>query len=575
MRRRKRKTETPPPQQSTTGSDLEIYRWEIWYVYACYLSRSLPDLRKAATKLLHAKCARAVILPEGEIGFWDQGEVAWCQMFEEDTIAAAGASISFSRELPEDLHAPVMKATATRLAARNVFSFYAPLNDKYIYVILSDLTVYLSESDAVLLDVTAQLFESGIVLISFHLRLGSDRMRLDDFIHRFVNLNQRPLVAAEIEKDLAFLFADAFASEARVPLWRRPFVLKIRQRTKEAFVAKSQEAAIVHKRENNERRIWISGGDTTQLSGLALEYAQAIAYSLGQPRAGIPFLLFGEPRGPEWVGFWAGSPHVHLIKFSGQSTSAAENEQKFEEAFKWILSRMTPRQGRELRIELPENMRAFDDFAVYVNEAVVLWVYTDSERNEEGGSGTREDPIYFDTYHNQVKGDLLEYGRILYMSLRDELSKDDIDWDKIFSVKSRQVQFELDLQQTGQFGEIRDFLAEGLRARRLGDVKGQNAELLSLRESMASVGEDRRFTMTGIVLGILLSLFGVPGLVEFSNEYLVPHIPYLSALDKHSLERTGILVAGSLAGITGVSAFAIGVLKRLRWISRESRISRG
>lgn len=501
---------------------IELQRWEIWYGYSCYLSQSIPDLRKAAIKLLAAKCARAIVLPAGEVGYRDGDEIGWCQLVEEDSIGSESARISFTGDLPgdESLRLPLQSAAVMRLASRHVFRFHAPTNDESIHVILPDLTVYLSEADPVHLAVTARIFQSGIIFVTFHLRLASESMPLDSFIHDFVNLPLRPLFAAEADRDISFLFIGALTRKERFPLWKRLRALKLRRLAKKAFVEKTRQAAVDRNVEIPSDRIWVQGAGTSQLSGLALELAQALAYSLGHPRTGLLFLLFGEPTKPEWIGFWTGNPHIHLIRFLGQRPSAQENEERFGESFKWILARSTPREGK-LRTELPRNTRVFDDFAAYVNEACVLWVYT-SEQEDQGGSGTQDDPIYLKTFHHQVKGEFLEYGRILYKCLRHELNREDLNWDKIFSIRDRQVQFELDLQETGQFGEIRDFLAEGLRARRVPELKEQNAELLSLRESIASVEESRRVTMTGIMLGLLLGLFGIPGAIEFLNEYIVP-----------------------------------------------------
>lgn len=54
-------------------------------------------------------------------------------------------------------------------------------------------------------------------------------------------------------------------------------------------------------------------------------------------------------------------------------------------------------------------------------------------------------------------GEFLEYGRMLYMSLLHELEEESLNWFKIFSIRKRQVEFELDLNQTGRFGEIREW----------------------------------------------------------------------------------------------------------------------
>jgi hypothetical protein len=553
---------------------MEIHLWEVWHTSSCYLSQSIPDLRTAAIKLLKAGFARAAVLPSGEIAHRRGPDIAWCQLVEEDAIGSESASISFTGDLPDDekLKIPFHVAAVMRLAARHVFAFHAPLNDESIHLILPDLTVFLSETKPIRLEVTARLFQSGIVLMTFRLRLALDDMPFANFIHEFVNLPLRPLLAASTGRDLTFLSFDAVTRVSGLHAWNRRGVLKLRRLAREEHLAKSEQLATEWNLQVPDDEILVAGVETSQLSGLSLEYTQALAYSLGRPRTGIPYILFGEPDRPEWVGFWAGSPSVHLIRFSGQKDIASENEREFGEAFKWILARSIPRKGR-LRPELPKSMHSRDDFAVYVNEASVLGVYS-SEEEDQGGAGTRDDPLHLQTYHYQAKVEFLEYGRILYKCLRHELNQENLEWDKIFSIRDRQLQFELELQETGRFGEIRDFLAEAFRARRIPELKEQNSELLGLRESIASVEESRRFTMTGIVLALLLGLLGIPGVVEFLDTYIAPHIPKLAALRTQSLERTAILGVCAVFGILGLSSLTVYLLKRRRWVSRKPPIER-
>jgi hypothetical protein len=80
--------------------------------------------------------------------------------------------------------------------------------------------------------------------------------------------------------------------------------------------------------------------------------------------------------------------------------------------------------------------------------------------------------------------------------------------------------------------------------------------------------------MTGIVLGLLLALLGLPGIIEFLNEYVVPHVPWLAKLDEYSLQRTAILAGCSISGILGLSGAVIFILKRLQWVSRRPPIER-
>src|SRR3954454_12419131 len=154
-------------------SPFRIRRWEIWYVYACYLSEDIPDLRKAAEKLLKAKFGHVIILPTGEVGYRIQGETGWGSVSEEDSIGASTTGLSFT-DVPEELRESVVRIALARSATRNVFSVHAPLSDPYMHIALSDIVVYQTSDHAMPLEVMARFFQSGIVLFSFRSKLASD-----------------------------------------------------------------------------------------------------------------------------------------------------------------------------------------------------------------------------------------------------------------------------------------------------------------------------------------------------------------------------------------------------------------
>jgi hypothetical protein len=563
----------PSGEGPGTSSEFLIRRWEIWYVYACYLSRSIADLRDAAEKVLRAKLALAAILPNGDLGWRGRDEAAWGTLAEDDTIGTVKTGFRFPEKLATELRPTVFRLAAMRSAARNVFSVHAPLDDPSILIALPELVIYLSEDHAVPLDVTVRLFESGILIVNFRSNLESPHTSLDSFIGHYVNLALQPLAATETDRDLTFVLCDAQTSDDR-SLWRRPRVLARRGLLRTRF-PKTPPQTDRRPQSNHalSNRIRVPGGGKSQLSGLALDYASAVAYTLGRPRRGIAYLFLGEPWEPRLTGYWSGSPHVHLLEFSEQSSSAAENERLHETALKWILTRTPPRQDGILRAPLPSNMRVFDDFGVYINESLVLWVYT-SKMGMTSGKGTADEPLSLPTHHHQVKGELLEYGRILYKSLLHELETPKVDWGRIFAIKERQVRFEIGCHDAAQFGEIRDMIAQGLKALKVDGLKPHIAALLALCESIATVTETKQLAAVGMLVACVVGVLGLPGMIEFLNNYIAPHFGPLAALKKDSLVRICILVLATLSVFAvGVSA-ALGFARHRRWISRPSRIQR-
>lgn len=572
-------------------AELQVQDWKIWYLFAGYISTDVPDLRQAAIRLLRAKFGNNVVLDDGSVAFKTQDHVEWGRIFEVDSIEASQTGVTFSENIPLNLRVSIFKAVLARSAARNVFLFLAPRADQSLSLTLPNITAHFGLDEVVELEVTLKLFQSGIILLSFLSSLDSEGMSLAKFIDNHVNLSLRRIVALDVDRDMALLQIEAFLRQKGLPpgkeLSIRPFsfplprrvrMLLLRHRLREFLLQRSREllegAESRSEKSVDPERIRTLGGDASQLSGVALEYMQGLAHALGKPRKGLAYLLLGEPAEPVWRGYWSGSPYIHLRRFAEQSPSVVENEQKYGESFRWILARTPPSRGTPLRSSLPENARIFSNYAVYIGEAATLSVAPVSSDDGEIGDGTEGNPISARDYHHQVVGEYIEYGRMLYMSLQHELEETNLDWDKLFRIRQRQVQFEIDLSQTGRYGEIRSLLRAGLKARGIPELKEQTQSLLALSEAMASVRENRRLTMTGMVLAIVLSLLGLPGAIDFLNAHIAPHIPWMAAQGEKSLLRIGILALVSSAAIVVVPLGSWLVFKRLRWISSRDRIKR-
>lgn len=86
--------------------------------------------------------------------------------------------------------------------------------------------------------------------------------------------------------------------------------------------------------------------------------------------------------------------------------------------------------------------------------------------------------------------------------------------------------------------------------------------------------ENRRLTIMGTVLAVVLGLLGLPGAIEFLNAYIAPHIPWMAALDEKSLLRIGILALVSFVVIVVAPLASWLISRRIRWKSPRGRIRR-
>lgn len=193
-----------------------------------------------------------------------------------------------------------------------------------------------------------------------------------------------------------------------------------------------------------------------------------------------------------------------------------ENEHYFKSDLAMILSRTT---DDSLQVKLPRNLRLRDDQGFYISEACILHVYCPL-REPYSATGTEDQPFRFPTLHNQVKGELVEVGPFVYLSLLHELENSNLSWDRVHSMWETCADFELHLQQSGRSGEVRKSIQEGLRTRDFDSLKQLAHDALTRRERGAFLAESRRTNSQTGCAAFILSLLSIPPLVAWSKDKL-------------------------------------------------------
>src|SRR5436309_14638190 len=103
--------------QPSGAIEFLIQRWEISYVYSCYLNQDIPNLLEAGKQLLRHHFGQIIMLPDGTVSWRGVKDVETKQLSEEDTIGAARTQIVFPQGLPLDLRPPVFTPAIQRSAS--------------------------------------------------------------------------------------------------------------------------------------------------------------------------------------------------------------------------------------------------------------------------------------------------------------------------------------------------------------------------------------------------------------------------------------------------------------------------
>ena len=530
-----------------------VKRWEAWYLYSFYLNAEVDDLEEAAKRLASSGLARCFVLPDGRLG-WGAKELT--PPVERDTFRSKETEVSYLGQAPEELRLSLFKLLAMRSAERHVFGVASDVPERSLRIYLPSITVAHPSGRMLPMEVMGQIFQPGIVLISLIASVELE-VGLDEFIRDHVNLSELDIEEVLVEADLGYLFFCALEAAEEQPLKARWTILKDRTR----FHQNVEKQARLEKA--GPPQTTLNSTEPQHLAEIAQIWIRSIAYCLGKIRRGWKFLLLGEPKHPRWRGRWHGSPHIHLIEFSGQTDSAEENERNGQDAFSRILTRSSP-----IRIPLPRNLRAFDDHSVYIGESAILWIYSNNSGKPQAIDREGKKMFFFPTCHNQVKGELIEYGNALYNQMLDELTSWDFEWDRVLAIKERQLLFESDFSLTGQYGEIRDLLREAFRVRRIEELQASASSLIALRETSASVNENRRLASTATVIAFIVSVLGLGDAVGFMRQSVKPYIPGLRNLPSGTMLEP-IALGVAVLVLLGLLSWAVQIMFRKKYFIRR------
>lgn len=174
----------------------------------------------------------------------------------------------------------------------------------------------------------------------------------------------------------------------------------------------------------------------------------------------------------------------------------------------------------------------------------------------------------FPACHNQVKGELIEYGHAIYNQMLDELTSWDFEWDRVLAIKERQLLFEANFSLTGQYGEIRELLREAFRVRRIEELQASASSLIALRETSASVNENRRLALTATVIAFIVSVLGLGGAVDFMRQSVKPYIPGLRNLPLGTMLEPVVLGLAVLV-LLGLLSWTVQLVFRKKYFVRK------
>jgi hypothetical protein len=495
-----------------------LYDWDVWHVYSSFFDTEKVDLEAAASVLVKSGIAVCALHRDGRT-WWQtdtgvRSGLTTIKLGPDRSVADIKIEVDGGGESGLDGYVAEAwyQASYFRFNELRVFADDFRVPPPYVRAVLGEFHLTSSETglNAVIYPVI-KLFESSVVIVEFRTIAPNREIPLNEFIDRFVNLAFVPFDEVEVPPPISDLATKAFYHS--VISW------PLRLRTKLSRVERSHEKAV------KEKSREVPSGDFVArlapltraekqidtLASLAETLFSVIGFVLSNPRRGFAFVLLGQRRLTLRGNWWNGRPHVHLIDFEGQCSSAKENIQMFGAEFGWILGRVAGGKSKTGLRYLSKDLRHFDDYSVFITESASLWVW--SKKGIDRQSAYADPNHGHLIYEHQAIIELLEYGYILHRAL---LAKTNMtqNANEVLSARWAINQLNSDMNDVSHFGELRDLLHHGWKAMRIENLQARISESLSIRQAESSLRETRDNERMRRWLTVLFGVIATPTLAS-------------------------------------------------------------
>jgi len=491
--------------------------WDVWHVYSSFLDTKKVDLEAAASIFVQSGIAVCALHRDGRTWWQTDTGVRSGVTTIKLNPNRSGARIKLVADDGEEDNLEGYVAEAWYQISHFRFNELRVLGGEhitppYVRAVLGEFHLTSNEAGftAVVYPVI-KLFENGVVLVQFRTIAPNHEIPLNKFINRFVNLAVVPFDEVKVPPPISELAVKAFYHSARSWSLRLRAILAWAERSHERAVKENTCETLSGDFVAKLAPLTRAGEQPDTLSSLAQTLFSIIGFILSNPRHGIAFVIRGQRSLILSGNWWSGRPHVYLIDFEGQCTSAQENVKSFGAEFGWILGRCAGGESKAGLRYLPDNLRHFDDYSAFVGQSASLWVWSKNgrEQRKKWADANRGHLIY----ENQAIIELLEYGYILHRALlaKTEMAQ---SANEVHSIRWAINQLRSGMADASHFGEIRDLLHAGWKEMGTENLLAIISDSLSIREAQTSLREARGNERIGRWLTVLFGVIATPTLAS-------------------------------------------------------------
>lgn len=494
---------------------MELTKWNVWHTYSYYFIDLVDDLHDVADKLVQSQLVVSAFHSEG-IAWYYSGEQVVKSTVEIDRV---GYESTANVKLPkvEDPYALecILQSARMRVAEMGILNERVQETLPYVRAHLAECTIQLKDK-LILLYPQIKIYDNGAFLVEFRTISPSGKYSIDALIDDNINLFTHIGENVELPPGILKLYARYILYEnSKSPqIWFKA-VKAVKENDR-----KINKEKYTH--ENNFEFEYISLGYGVSIKDIfdyicgALIVALDVSYQ-------SPFPM--KKKQYNFGSHWTGRPSIYLTKYADQPFNASEILTKFKIELNKIMGRTTS-EGISANF-LGQDLRVFDDFSLYVNKALTLFVfsrrlkhYTRIHKLSKSYHQAFKDPNLDEVYClHQIKVEIIDFAYTSYWRMLERSTLSITSVTEILREKEQLIALENILEECSIHGELNDFFKHSWKILSFDKMRANIEQNFVLKIARLSELRGLNIQRFGWILSIL---FGLSGAVNLAQNFVQP-----------------------------------------------------
>lgn len=500
---------------------MQVTSWNIWHSYSSTIVGPLPDFRKWASSIVEANLGVAVVHRDGECWYRDRGHVQTASSQLGFTANKAEGRFTLPSNASDYTKECILQAATMRTHEQYVLSDPLCHIPTYIRVYFAPSILRYKQFSAVVYP-EAKIYEDGILIMSLRILSPDTPYEIDAFVREQVNLYALPVIACELPIEVVARAISHCDFQERWQLWTR---VSRAQRAHKCVLRQTmttdEQGDYRFCRVMLSGEIWqlfeASGFAPTSMRELARihEWALLELAAVANRRRWNPIRLKSKTRSG---GFWSGRPSVYIAEMIPVVSNSLDLVEHHAESIARIMMKSVGAFRRSPAEIIGPNLREFEDYAVFANKGVTLWINLDNSQSlpiiESTGQPIADRNLREFVSSKQVQVEFVEYWYLAHRAVEEASLQPTRRLSDLARMRRRLAELDRSVEEAPPSGEIADLIRHIGTSLNVQGIAGQVRANLELREVVMQEARDRRNFVFGIVLTVMLSLTGAPALAD-------------------------------------------------------------